>query len=133
MATAPSGMGGAELQEELEKKLAEISRKGEAEESQRLAAELGLPFSDLRGLPIDPSALAKVPEDQARAARVALVQTKGAIGVAVVVDPRTPAAVKTLEGLRRSHPQLKVVVISPADFETVLSRYATIKTVEVFE
>jgi type IV pilus assembly protein PilB len=133
MATVPADTKGSGLQEELEKKLAEIGRGEEALESQRLAKELGVPFTNLKGMPIDPGALSQIPEETARAARVALVQAKGIAAVAVTSDPRMPKAAELLDGLRKKFAKLQVVIISPADLDAVFSRYATIKTAEVFE
>ena len=133
MATVPADAQGGELQEELEKKLAEIGRGEAAIGAKQLAKELGVPFASLKGMPIDPGALSQVPEATARAARVALVQAKGTTAIAVTPDPRTPDATKLLDGLRKTYPKLQVVIISPADLEVVLARYATIKTAEVFE
>lgn len=133
MATAPSGTGPNDLQEELEKKLAEIGRGEASIDARALAHELGLPFADLKGLPIDPGALAKVSEADARAAGVALVQAKGTTAIAVTADPRTPQAAALLEHLKTTFPGLQVVVVSPADLDAVFARYATIKTSEVFE
>ncbi|HUO75915.1 MAG TPA: GspE/PulE family protein [Candidatus Paceibacterota bacterium] len=133
MATAPSDTGQNALQEALEKKLADIGRKEAALGADKLATELGLPFADLKGLPIDPGALAKVSESDARAAGVALVQAKGATGVAVTADPRPPQAAHLIEKIKKTIPQLRIVIVSPADMEAVFARYATIKTTEVFE
>jgi len=134
MATPPAGTSKKpDLQKELERKLADIGLKEKTLDSQKLATELGLPYAELKGLPLDPDAIRTVPESEARAAGTALVQMKGPVGVAVTVDPRTPAATALLETLRTRYAQLRVVIVSQATFDTVLSRYETIKTAEVFE
>ncbi len=133
MATAPARKGTPDPQEELEKKLSSIGLKEKALNSKDLAAELGLPYAELRGLPIDPEALRQLTEEEARAAGAALVQVKGPVAVLVVVDPRDPATLAIIERLRQKYPQLKVVVTSAETMAVVLARYETVKTVEVFE
>ncbi len=133
MATAPTGSQKPDLQEELEKKLSVIGQKESALGSQQLADELGLPYADLKGLPIDPEALKQVTEEVSRSAGVALVQTKDQVGVVVALDPRTPQAKAAFEELKKDHPVLKIVVVSMKTMEAVWARYETVKTTEVFE
>ncbi|MEK9208520.1 MAG: GspE/PulE family protein [Patescibacteria group bacterium] len=118
---------------ELEKKLSSIGEKEQALSAQALATELGLPFVDIQGLPIDPEALKIVPEAQSRAAGLAVVQTKGPVAVVAVLDPRTPEAKTLLDDLGTHYTTLKVLMVARATMETVWMRYATIKTIETFE
>lgn len=120
-------------QVELEQKLSEIGLKEKAIASRSLADELGLPFADLKGLPIDPQALQKVSEEISRASGVALIQTKGSTGVVAILDPRTSQAKEQLDQLKEFYTDLKVIIVAPATMEAIWSRYSTIKTQEVFE
>lgn len=133
MAPAPTAPKKPDLQEELEKKLTDIGQQEKSLSAQQLAADLGLPYADLRGLPVDPQALRKISEDDARAGGLALVQIKGPIGVVVVLDPRLPATQAELEKLKKAYPELKVLVVSAATMNTVWARYETLKTADVFE
>ncbi len=133
MATAPARKGTPDLQEELEKKLSSIGRKEKAIVAKDLAAELGLPYAELKGLPIDTEALRQLTEEEARAAGAALVQVKGAVAVLVVTDPRDPATVAVIERLKKQYSGLKIVVVSAETMAVVLSRYETVKTIDVFE
>ncbi len=133
MANPPADPKKSDLAAELEKKLSSIGVKEHAITSQALAKDLGLPYVDLQGLPIDPSALKLLAEDRSRTAGVALVQVKGAVAVTAALDPRTPAAQELLQELGLKYPTLKVLIVSPATMDTVWARYATIKTAEVFE
>lgn len=120
------------LQQELEKKLSDIGLQEQALAAQQLARQLGLPYADLKGLPLDPHAMRLLDENTARSAGVALIQAKGPGGVAVVVDPRTPQAKAVLERLAADHTSLTTIVVSAATFQSVLARYDTIKTAETF-
>ncbi|HLE55707.1 MAG TPA: ATPase, T2SS/T4P/T4SS family, partial [Rhodothermia bacterium] len=130
---SPSSSNPKDLQAELEKKLADIGVQGQAQQSEALAARLGLPYADLAGLPIDPEALRVLTEEESRASGVALVQTKGVTGVAVTLDPTVPAAQETLDGLKTRYSKLTVVIVSPATMDTVWARYETMKSAKVFK
>lgn len=131
MATPPTTPTNREA--ELEKKLAEIGSHEQSLVSRQLAEELGLPFADLRGLPIDPEALRRIPEENAREAGTALVQASGGVVVVVTLDPRTPAAKSLIDKLRAQYPELRVVLVAPDTMGAVWERYRTIKTTKTFE
>jgi type II secretory ATPase GspE/PulE/Tfp pilus assembly ATPase PilB-like protein len=130
---SPTSSNPQDLQAELEKKLADIDVKEQSRQAEALAEKLGLPYTELTGLPIDADALRALPEDVSRASGVALVQAKGASGVAVALDPTQANAAKTLDGLRERYPELKVVIVSPDTMKVVWDRYATITTTATFE
>jgi len=130
---SPSSSNPKDLQAELEKKLADIGVQGQAQQSEALAASLGLPYADLAGLPIDPDALRILSEEESRSSGVALVQTKGETGVAITLDPTLPAAKETLDGLKTRYSTLDVVIVSPSTMNTVWARYATMKTAKTFK
>jgi type IV pilus assembly protein PilB len=131
--TSSASSNPTDLQTELEKKLSDIGLKEHALASHSLADELGLPYADLQGLPIDPEALRMMTEAASRASGVALVQTKGSTGIAAVIDPRTPEAQQEIATLKKHFSELKLIVVSPATMTTVWGRYETIKTQDVFE
>jgi type IV pilus assembly protein PilB len=133
MATAPSLPAKPDLQQELEKKLSDIGSQEQSLASQQLAQQLGIPFADLRGLPIDPEAIRRIPEERSRETGVALIQVKGKAGFAVTLDPRTEAAAVLLKELGGQFPSLKVALVSPTTMQVVWSRYETLKTQETFE
>ncbi|MCI0418881.1 MAG: hypothetical protein L0312_06625, partial [Acidobacteria bacterium] len=66
MPSKPLNSKSADLEKLLEQKISGIAAKGKAQESEALAKSLGLPYSDLAGTPIDPEALALLPEETAR-------------------------------------------------------------------
>jgi type IV pilus assembly protein PilB len=129
----PSSSASPDLQKKLEQKLADIGLKEQELAAKQLAAQLGVPFSDLKGLPIDAEALKRIPEAEARAANAALVQAHGQAGTLVVLDPRIPEAQTIVERLTKELPKLSVVMVSPQTMQEVLKRYSSIKVIEVFE
>lgn len=133
MPTSPAQPTKPDIAAELEKKLSSIGEKEKSLSTQALASELGLPFAEIQGLPIDPEALKIVPEAQSRAAGLAVVQTKGPVAVVAVLDPRTPEAKKLLAELGAHYTTLKILMVSNATMEVVWTRYATIKTIDTFE
>jgi type IV pilus assembly protein PilB len=133
MASLPPKTDSTHTQEELEKKLSDIGLQNRALAAQQLAQDLGLTYMDLQGLPIDPEALRKVSEEEARQTSVALVQVRGNTAIAAALDPRTPEAKSALEKLRVQFPHLSVIIVSPATFSVILDRYETIKTADTFE
>lgn len=122
-----------DLQAELEKKLSSIGSHERSLTAQALANELGLPFSDLQGLPVDPDALKLIPEASARAAGAAMVQVRGATGVIALLDPRTPEAQQLLQELGKRYTALKTVIVSPETMDVIWARYETLKTSQTFE
>ncbi|HXV26641.1 MAG TPA: GspE/PulE family protein [Candidatus Paceibacterota bacterium] len=133
MATAPKQPRKKDLTGELEKKLADIGEKEQEVAATALAKELGLPYSDLKALPIDPEALAILEEDRARGAQAAPVQVRGSTVIVVVTDPRTPAAKEAIADLQKRFTEVRVIIISPVSLEKVLKRYEQIRPAEVFE
>jgi hypothetical protein len=133
MATTPVQPPKNDLAAELEKKLSSIGAHEQSITSKALATELGLPFADLKALPIDPGALKLIAEPESRASGVALLQVKGPVAVAATLDPRTPEAQQVLGGLTERYPQLKVLIVSPETMGSIWQRYENIKTAEVFE
>lgn len=133
MANIPSQPKTTSAADELERKLADIGTKEQALTARALAAELNLPYVDLLGLPIDPSALKQLSEEESRSSGVVLLQVKGTIAVAATIDPRTPAAQQTLGALGQRYSDLKILLVSLETMQTIWQRYATIKTADVFE
>ncbi len=133
MPTSPAQPTKPDIAAELEKKLSSIGAKEQSLSAQTLATELGLSFADIKGLPIDPEALKVVPEVQSRAAGLAVVQTKGAVAVVAVLDPRTPEAATLLKELSTRYTTLKILMVAHATMEVIWTRYATIKTIATFE
>jgi type II secretory ATPase GspE/PulE/Tfp pilus assembly ATPase PilB-like protein len=133
MATPPSDPKKRDLAAELEEKLSHIGQHERAHDAQALANQLNLPYLDLQGLQVDPSALKIISEDDSRSSGVALVQMNDTIGVAVTLDPQTPQALDVLKKLEQQFPNLKLAIVSAETMDAVWKRYATLKTAPTFE
>ena len=116
----------------LEEKLAEIQRKEEEGKYKALAQRLGLAYSDLRSVPIDPDALSVLSEEEAHAANVAVIFKKDSKITAVTIDPNIPTTQKTLVRLKAAY-EVAIILTNPGSLQTVLKRYRTIKKFEAFE
>lgn len=119
--------------EELEEKLADIGTKEQEVAAQARAKELGLPYSDLRGLPVDPEALGLIDEDRAIATQLAPIQRRGTTLVVVTPDPNAPAAKELLGELAGSFSEVKMIIVSPTSMADVLGRYEQHRKAETFE
>lgn len=133
MPTPPSTKNDRGTSEALEQKLSDIGQKELELAAGNLAKELGLPYSDLHGLPIDPEALNMITPEQAHQAQAAPVQTKGAMVLVVVTDPRIPDTKELLEQLGRRFKEVRSILVSSASMADVLSRYEQLKKADVFE
>ncbi len=122
-----------ELEQKLEKKMLEIAATKRLETAQSLAQKLGLPFSDLTGIPIDPEALTIVPEQTARDAGLAVISKSGATLVIVTTDPQNPKTRAEIERLQSQGLTVSVFVTTSDALSKAWERYGTIKTTEVFE
>src|SRR3989344_258588 len=101
-------------EEELEKKLGQISAHGSKDSFQATAQKLGLPFSDLLSAPIDTGALSLVSEEEARAGNFAIILKTG---VALTVATTEPAKIEELEsikGLKARGFSIHVFMTTPA-------------------
>lgn len=126
--TRPQG-----LAEALESKLSDIGLKEQELAAAELAKQLGLPYSNLKGSPIDPEALALITEEQAVGAQLAPIQARATSVVIAVSDPRTPAAKELLADFSKRFKQVKVILVSPVALASVLKRYELIRPAKTFE
>ena len=122
----------AKKEGELEKKLAEVRKKGEEEKYKVLAQELKLPYSDMVSVPIDTDALSLLSEKEARSANIVTVYKSDSKIVAITTDPNNPITQKVLSRLRTSH-DVNIILTNPHSLQEVLKRYKTAKKSEVFE
>ena len=123
----------AKREEELEKKLGQISAHGSKDSFQAAAQKLGLPFSDLISAPIDTGALGLVAEADARAGNFAIILKTG---VALTIATTEPAQIEELEsikGLKARGFTIHVIMTSPAGLAHAWQRYVNLKHVDTFE
>lgn len=133
MPTPPAPKKGTSLTEALEEKLSDIGSKEQELAARNLAKELGFPYSDLHGLPIDPEALNIITSEQAHSAQAAPIQAKATAAIIVTTDPRTGPAKQLIEELGGRFKEMKIIIVSSSSMNEVLSRYEQLKKAQVFQ
>jgi len=119
-------------EEELERKLAEIQRAEEETKYKAVAQSLGLPYSDLKSIPVDTDALSMLSEEEARSASMVVIFKKDSKIIVAVLDLHNPATQKVLSRLKANH-EVDIIITNPRSLQNILKRYRTIKVAEVFE
>jgi len=133
MAQQTLGKKGAELEEELEKKIEEIRTDAKEREYKSVAEKFELPFSDLKTTPGGLEALGLVKEEKARSAKLAVIYKVGAKILVAVTDPEDTETKKLLEELEKQGFAIKLVLTMPAGLENAWKKYKAIVSPDVFE
>lgn len=105
--------------------LARIRREQEEKRTQEKAQKLNLPYVNLVSTPIDREAIVLLSEEEARQARLAVVQKVGRRLEVVVADPRTPEAVSVLKKLEQKGFDLHPFIVSESSLEKAWQIYKT--------
>lgn len=113
--------------EEQEVKLQKIRREEEEAAAKRRAGEAGLPYVNLRTVPIDAEAVVLVPEAEAKAAGLAVVQRTGMELRVALADPTAEAASHVLERLAREDFTVHRFVASRSSLEKAWRVYRAVK------
>ena len=103
------------------------------EDQQALASKLGLPFSDLKGKPIDTEALAIVEENIARAGGLAVIYKQGSNTTLALLDPDKEEAKQVLAGLKTKGYAISIIITTQRGIERAWVRYKDVIKKEVFE
>src|SRR3989344_779768 len=114
-------------EEELEKKLKEIKTQGGEEEYSALAEKLGLPFSTLKGVPLDTEALNLLREEEARKSNLAILYKIESKLVVAVTNPENQQTKKMIESLKSNGFVIDIVLTTPQTLSSVWERYKIIK------
>ncbi len=117
----------AKKEDELEKKLKEIKLKQEDERYAEMAQRFGIPFSTLKGVPIDTEALNLLTEEDARKSNLAVLYKSGKKIIVALTDPENAETKKTLSAFESQGFTLSTLFVSPSTLNTVWQRYKTIK------
>ncbi|MDE2001203.1 MAG: type II/IV secretion system protein [Patescibacteria group bacterium] len=110
--------------------LAKAHQEAEERDAQRRAAHAATPYIDLSTQPVQTDALELIPEKDARAAKVAVIEKKGDHIVVVAYDPAGAAAKKVFEGLEKKDFKLKKFCVSESGLARAWDfyKYITEKT-----
>ena len=112
---------------ELEKKLKEIEAKETEAKYTALAQKFGLPFSTLKGIPIDTESLNMLSEETSRASKIVVLYKTESKLVVGLTNPEDPSTKETLESLKKRGFLVDILVITPPSLNLVLERYKIIK------
>lgn len=107
-------------------KLEEIYHKEQEERVAQKAKELGLAYADLNVAPVDPNALALVPEEKAREAKIAVVFKKGTLIKAALSDPQSQEGLKLLGKLKDKGYKIETFLASRESLEKAWRGYKDI-------
>lgn len=118
------------LEEERKRRLAEkikkLREKAQEQEAQSIAQAVGLPYINLKGFPIEKSALILLSEEQARKAEVVSFYKKEntvKLGIADLTNPKTKEAIKIL---RDKDFKISLFIISKVSLDHALNYYKQI-------
>ena len=114
-------------EEELDKKLKEIKLKEEEDKYGELAKKFRLPFSTLKGVPIDTEALNIIDEETARRANVAVLYKTESKLIIAIINPEDPQTKEILESLKIKGFNPDVLLVTPYTLKSVWQRYKIIK------
>lgn len=108
------------------RKIAQLRQQSEEEAAKLLAEKLELPYLNLQSVPITTSALKLIPFDEARKAEIAAIQRVGSKVQIAVRNPRKPEAEAALAGLRASHYEPQLFIVSAHSLEKAWNIYKEI-------
>ncbi|MDO8495837.1 MAG: GspE/PulE family protein [bacterium] len=115
-------------EQDLEKKLKDIKLKEEEEKYAESAKRFGLPFSTLKGVPIDTDALNILDEESSRKAGIAvLYKTESSKLLVAIIDPENPQTKDVLESLKKRGFDVDVLLTTPAILSSIWQKYKIIK------
>ena len=114
-------------QKDLKEKLAKLRRDGEERSAQRLAEKLDLTYVDLRKIPVALDAVRILPENEAKDAKVAVIELKSNRIALAAINPELSATKKVVEELATKKYEVKVAVVSPSSMEAAWNFYQFVK------
>lgn len=114
-------------QADLTAKLSRLKREGEERAAERLAQKLGITYVDLTRVPATTDALRLVPEDVARAAKLAVIEIKSRKLAVATLNPELPAAKKAIGDLETQKYEVKTFIASATGLEQAWRLYKLVK------
>ena len=119
------------LNDEKNKEQIESMRKKEAEDLAKLLSQkYNLPYLDLSRITIDLDALKILPEEEARAGKLAVFQKVGKKLQAAIESPNPEATQRTLRGLEDKGFKLNIFIVSEESLIRAWERYAEVSEYE---
>ena len=111
-------------EEKEEQQVAKLRHKEEEDTAKMLAERFGIPYANLAIIPVNVDALVLVPEADARAAELAVIQSVGRKLDIAVHNPGSPAAKELLEHLATDRYTWDLVFVSKTSLAKAWTFYA---------
>ena len=109
-----------------DKKIDELLKKEEEELAMILSGKYGIEYLDLSRMSIETDALRLIPEDEARAAKVAIFDATGRKLRIAVLAPDSDETRAILEDLKRRNYNVTPYIVSKGSLERAWGRYKEI-------
>lgn len=130
-ASARVKLADEETVQKFSEKMSEIQLKEKEQESQRVAASIGIPTINLKGFPISPEALALVPEEQAKSLKVICFLFTGPELRLGAMNPQDPAVKELLFELGERHKtNAKLYLLSEESYIQGIKLYAALPKIK---
>jgi type II secretory ATPase GspE/PulE/Tfp pilus assembly ATPase PilB-like protein len=113
-------------QKELQDILRRVKESSEERRAQDLAKTLNLSYTDLTQTSVVVDALKLVPEEEAKEAQLAVIQSQGNKLAVLVYDPRLQKTKQTLDSLSQRGYKLNIFIVSPKTLDQAWSFYKLI-------
>ncbi|MBI2023276.1 type II/IV secretion system protein [Candidatus Giovannonibacteria bacterium] len=114
----------------MEDVLQELRKKEEEELARRLAQKHGIPYLDLARATVDLDSLRIIPEKEAGANSVAVIQSVGKKLQIVVTNPDRPGLAEVLDNLTRKKYEVQLFLVSPTSLKKAIDMYKEIPKFE---
>ena len=113
--------------DDLKAKLAKLHREGEERAAERLAEQLHLPYVNLSKKPVSLEAVRVIPEDKARDAKAASIESRSKKIAVAMANPELPAAKELIQWLTSEHYEVKIFVVSLSSLAAAWHFYKFVK------
>jgi len=113
------------------KRIADLHKEEAEQLAQMLAGRYGVPYADLSKFSINTDALRAIPEDTARAAKVAAFQLTGHKLELAILTPNNPHLPSVLEDLKSKKYNVTEHLVSEVSLERAWERYSEVSSATV--
>lgn len=122
-----------DLEKSLDEKISEIQVRQLEKGVEEKAKNLGLPYADLRTIPINPSVVILLDEASARDAEIAIISQSGKNLKVAVINPENQKTKSVLDKLTKDGYSLRVFLVSPIGIGRAWERYRLKKNIKESE
>jgi hypothetical protein len=112
------------LEQDLEKKIKSINLQSEEEKAQLKASDLGLPYVNLKAVPVDLGSLYLVNEIDAHSGQLAVVSRLGQKLKVAILDPDASSAKEVISKLTENGFSVDILVVSQTSLNIAWRGYA---------